>query len=552
MVSLSDREVSADIIESCRRGDREAFRALYQAYKDRVYSISLYFFHGDAATASDVTQQVFLKLITSIAQFRGDSGFSTWLYRLVVNTCLDGARQAKSQAESVAHSRHEFPVESKSHEEDFARAQIATSVQAAVSALPPKFRLPILLRYFDELSYEEMAHALNCSMGTVASRLNRGHKILAQKLASLRGFLSPGLARRMTMFQKHISRHLAAYEDRQLSAPKARRADTHLAGCERCRSELDQFRFAAAMMEHLPVTEAPESIWISVEAAIDRQPERASRFQVRYWRFAAAVVLALMMFGAAAYWYATRSQPHWEVTRLDGLPAVGSKHIQATGRIQPGEWLETDAFSRARIKIGQIGQVEVEPNTRLRLVAARPAEHRLALARGEISASISAPPRLFFVETSSSTAVDLGCAYTMQVDDTGFGLLRVTAGWVSLEWRGRESLVPAGANCHTRPGTGPGTPYFEDAPVRLVKALESFDFESAGSRALDTILAESRVRDTLTLWHLLSRVDAGERPRVYDRIAALAPLPSGVSREKALQLDPETLKRWKDELAWTW
>ena len=192
VVSLSDREVSADIIESCRRGDREAFRALYQAYKDRVYSISLYFFHGDAATASDVTQQVFLKLITSIAQFRGDSGFSTWLYRLVVNTCLDGARQAKSQAESVAHSRHEFPVESKSHEEDFARAQIATSVQAAVSALPPKFRLPILLRYFDELSYEEMARALNCSMGTVASRLNRGHKILAQKLASLRGFLSPG------------------------------------------------------------------------------------------------------------------------------------------------------------------------------------------------------------------------------------------------------------------------------------------------------------------------------------------------------------------------
>ena len=91
------------------------------------------------------------------------------------------------------------------------------------------------------------------------------------------------------MFQKHISRHLAAYEDRQLSAPKARRADTHLAGCERCRSELDQFRFAAAMMEHLPVTEAPESIWISVEAAIDRQPERASRFQVRYWRFAAAM-----------------------------------------------------------------------------------------------------------------------------------------------------------------------------------------------------------------------------------------------------------------------
>src|SRR5204863_2907410 len=66
----------------CRLGDRYAFRALYDVYKERVYSISLYFFHGDQAMASDVSQQVFLKLMTSIGQFRGDAGFSTWLYRL--------------------------------------------------------------------------------------------------------------------------------------------------------------------------------------------------------------------------------------------------------------------------------------------------------------------------------------------------------------------------------------------------------------------------------------------------------------------------------------
>ena len=186
MVSLSDREISAEIIESCRRGDRDAFRVLYEGYKDKVYSISLYFFHGDAAAAGDATQQVFLKLITSIAQFRGDSGFSSWLYRLVVNTCLDGARSAL-RAPVADQAVLETLAEPRSHEEDFARAEIASSVQSAVSALPAKFRLPILLRYFEELSYEEMAEALNCSMGTVASRLSRGHKILAKKLAPLRG-----------------------------------------------------------------------------------------------------------------------------------------------------------------------------------------------------------------------------------------------------------------------------------------------------------------------------------------------------------------------------
>jgi len=190
VVSLSDREISAEIIDSCRQGDRDAFRALYDAYKDKVYSISLYFFHGDAMAAGDATQQVFLKLITGIRQFRGDAGFSTWLYRLVVNTCLDGARQYKSHAVIVDRSVLEAVVRGGSQEEELARMQIASSVQSAVSSLPPKFRLAILLRYFEDLSYEEMAKILNCSMGTVASRLSRGHRILAEKLAPLKGWLS--------------------------------------------------------------------------------------------------------------------------------------------------------------------------------------------------------------------------------------------------------------------------------------------------------------------------------------------------------------------------
>ena len=182
MVHLSDREISAEIIEACRLGDRDAFRALYDVYKDRVYSISLYFFHGDAAMASDISQQVFLKLITSIRQFRGDAGFSTWLYRLVVNACMDAARRIKpSVALSEGFSRP------GSQEEDYARAQTAHSVRAAVSALPPKFRIAVLLRHFDDLSYEQMAKALHCSMGTVASRLSRGHQILAERLQSLSG-----------------------------------------------------------------------------------------------------------------------------------------------------------------------------------------------------------------------------------------------------------------------------------------------------------------------------------------------------------------------------
>jgi len=187
VVNLSGRELSREIIEACRLGDRDAFRALYDSYKDRVYSIALYFFHGDPAVASDVTQQVFLKLMTSIHQFRGDAEFSTWLYRLVVNACMDAARSRRPDAVTSDRSRMEAFSAPGSQEEDYARAQMATSVRAAVSALPPKFRIAVLLRYFEDLSYDQMAKALHCSMGTVASRLSRGHKMLAERLKSVIG-----------------------------------------------------------------------------------------------------------------------------------------------------------------------------------------------------------------------------------------------------------------------------------------------------------------------------------------------------------------------------
>jgi len=343
------------------------------------------------------------------------------------------------------------------------------------------------------------------------------------------------------MFTRHISRQLAAHLDGQLAPPKAQQVELHLRQCPRCQAEQEQLKQGMAMVEQLPLVEAPEAIWSSIEAAFPgsrmNRPLAALRWR---WAFVASVVV--LALAGAAYWrYARPRAPRWEVTQLEGSRSVG-----------PGEWIETDGRSRATIQVGEIGSVEVAPNTRLRVVATRTDEHRLALVRGEIRAKISAPPKLFFVDTASGTAVDLGCEYQLKTGEDGAGLLRVTRGWVSFEWKGIESLVPAGASCQTRPQAGPGIPYFDDAPERLKRALAIFGLEKSGDDPLGIILSASRVRDTLTLWHLLQRLDAGDRERVFDRIAALTPIPAGVSRERALQLDPETLKRWKDELAWKW
>jgi RNA polymerase sigma-70 factor (ECF subfamily) len=178
--------VDERVIEACQAGDREAFRLLFEAYKDRVFSIAVYSFAGDEAAASDVSQQIFLKLMTTIGQFRGDSAFTTWLYRLVVNACTDEHRRRRrfpgfGESNPVSNIEQRRP-----QEKHYAKLELADSVQAAIGELKPKLRMAILLKYVEDLSYEEMASVLGCSKGTVASRLNRGHLALARKLAHLR------------------------------------------------------------------------------------------------------------------------------------------------------------------------------------------------------------------------------------------------------------------------------------------------------------------------------------------------------------------------------
>ena len=184
-MAMAEQLIDGRVIEACQQGDRDAFRLLFETYKDKVFSIAVYSSGGDRAVADDVTQQIFLKLFTAIRQFRGESEFTTWLYRLVVNACHDERRRRRRLlpwGETVAMRN---PGDKKPQEKQYARLEVAAAVRAAIGELKPKFRLPILLKYIEGLSYEEIASVMGCSKGTVASRLNRGHSQLAKRLSHL-------------------------------------------------------------------------------------------------------------------------------------------------------------------------------------------------------------------------------------------------------------------------------------------------------------------------------------------------------------------------------
>ena len=348
----------------------------------------------------------------------------------------------------------------------------------------------------------------------------------------------------MAWFTAHVVNALTRYSDGELSAGEKQRVEAHLASCAGCRAALEEIRFSAQLVRQLGAVSAPPELWTAIDPQLHPSSKpswsTASLFGRRLQWAAAGTLIAIV--AGSAYWWTRDAAPQpWEVAHA----------TDGARRMAVGEWVET-SDARARITVGTLGTVDVEPGTRVQLGEVRNSEYRLALARGTISAEIVAPPRLFVVDTPVSTVVDLGCAYTVTVGDNGAGELRMTSGWAALEFKGRESLVPAGAICRMHPGVGPGMPYFEDAPATFQRAVRLFDTGDFRAEALDILIREARIRDTLTLWHLLSRVDGADRERVYDRIAGFEPPPAGVSRERIMALDADALRRWREELAWKW
>ena len=365
------------------------------------------------------------------------------------------------------------------------------------------------------------------------------------------------------MFLRHVTKDISAYCHGELSSEESKQFAEHLIACAKCRTKFEEVKLGIKLAEQLPRLSAPDHLWSELEPLLAEQTTPAAKPSV-FWmwqaKLAAAAVL-LLVVSAGVFWIYKSSRvppnanPSWLVRRLEGAPKIGSENISGNGRLAVGEWLETDGSSRAQIDVATIGNVDIDENSRVRLLATRADEHRLELVRGKMSARIWAPPRLFFVDTPSAVAADYGCAYTLEVDDQQRSFLHVTLGWVALETKDRESIVPAGASCETRPGVGPGTAYFNDASQGFRDALSKVDFEkdaAVRSAALTSVLDHARPRDVLTLWYLFRRSEDADRERLYNKLANFVPPPPGVTREGLLRFDEKMMAQWNEVLGFNW
>lgn len=265
---------------------------------------------------------------------------------------------------------------------------------------------------------------------------------------------------------------------------------------------------------------------------LPHRPRRPRRVWAVGLTLAAVALLALLL----------RPDPgRWTVTVLAGPSPCGAP----TCTLVEGEGLEVGPEGRLELALGWVGTVEVGPGTRLERLRGD-GDYVLEVHEGTVAVAAIAPPRTVRIHTPAATVVDLGCAYTLVVDAAGTDL-RVGDGSVALETARGVSVVTAGSRASAFPGRRPETPVREDAVPAFHDAVRALDAGPGGRVApqdgdLDEVLGLARPEDLFTLWHVLQRVAAADRPRVLDRMATSVPL-TDADRVALLRLDGDALTR---------
>lgn len=181
-----------ELILACQRGDQDAFEQLVGAYERRVYSLC-YRMCGNAPDAEEAAQDTFLALWRGIRGFRGDAAFSTWLYRLASNACLDLLRRRRGETVSLDDEETHWDAvdPGEQPQERVERSERQETLRRALASLPEEYRAALLLREAEGLRYEEIAEALGIELGTVKSRICRGRRLLRDFLAADGNFFTP-------------------------------------------------------------------------------------------------------------------------------------------------------------------------------------------------------------------------------------------------------------------------------------------------------------------------------------------------------------------------
>jgi hypothetical protein len=244
------------------------------------------------------------------------------------------------------------------------------------------------------------------------------------------------------------------------------------------------------------------------------------------------------------YYFFFRETP-WQAAKIKGDPSIGNSRFSGNANLYSNKLLSTDGNSAASLKIPGIGTVEVESNSLLK----RTGEFQFELEHGTIKAVKKGAQDFLIIKVPSAEIKDfnLGGECNLTVSTDGNSLLKVQEGWMRITNINRESIVTPNYQCEIRKGVGPGIPYSFSASPEFIKAINAFSL-NGDETAVPAILSQATKEDAVSLWHLLQKVDPGDKEKVLAVLTGFVNPPEGASKEEILKLNRPVLLQWLEEI----
>jgi hypothetical protein len=366
---------------------------------------------------------------------------------------------------------------------------------------------------------------------------------------------------------KEVKYYLGDFLNGKLIDEFRREIDVHLSFCHSCKTKLEELKtasrssrekFAGDFWEGSSDTneydsdlKLPDILFSKYRGKEDPvyklKPRR--RFLHSKWIAigAPAISILLAIFIGVLYFSRTPTT-FWQVSVLRGHPAADNQPLNDGGALQNGEWLKTDAFSEAVLKSEIIGNIEVAPESELKLSSINNKEYRLYLKAGKISAKTWSPPDFLKIEIPAGELVDLGCVFSIEVEADNSSEIQVSSGWVALKTVNRKIILPSGMICAIDKNGNPEIPYFVNASPEFKNALLKYEPGNKNKQTLKNILSNARKSDDISLWYLLKASTPDEKKMIYDRLAEFVVPPDNVNFNGILNGDDSMLLSWWEKL----
>ena len=504
----------------------------------RVYALVLRL-TANKINARDLTKEVFLTTRDQISFFRDDISFASWIIGITVYTVLEAMRK-NGILEDEKDTKKKFFGKNKK-EDLITRLAAEGSFEDNILSLPERERVVFILHDVEEYTDEETADILFLNKPEMNEILEQAHKhletagnfiesikTLKEKVAFLSKKIEPPadlwkeifgeLHRKKSQIIKEqkVNEIVAEEQPDEVNFVKSKKKKGHWAG-------------------ELKRQTGESSIPGERKGLIDR----VKRISPKTRNISIIFIILL----AAGYFIFSAESKMWSISALKGTPLLSGKRLNVISSLAGGDELKTDRLSKALVKIPNVGQIEVEPET---ILHRENGGAKLKLDIGKILVDENKAAEFLTADVSGVSIKDFykGGYYTLSVDDAGTAILYVRKSWEIVNDNKFETFVTPGCYCEIIFGRGAGIPYSQKSSEEFKSDISHFSPSSYTPDMLDKILSEAKTADAVSLWNLIRRVNGQDGEKVVSTLEKFVPLPAGATEDAMIKLNDKALLKW--------